>query len=535
MKSLRYKLTVCLFIFHSFVLQSGAQEVNFAKDHLIVKLKTTSSLSYSASSNAIQFGIPSVDAINTKYNCTTVDIIYDGKKHTPASPSIYLLKFKNAIDVNNAINDYKQTGLFQYIEPDYIGKGEGTVVPNDAHFYHQWALYNPGGIIFTADTFYKLPSKAGADIKMEQAWSIEEGDSSVKVAILDGGCNFNDFDLSGRLIKGWNYAYNNNDPTDDYGHGTVIASIIGANGNNNIGLAGVDWHCKMLIVKVQDSTNNGFYSNWEKGIYAAVDSGAKVINLSAGGTSSSTSLQDAIDNAWSNNVTVVTGMGNLDSNLVEYPAADNHVIAVGATDYIDQRAAQYSFSSGKSGSNYGNWISVVAPGNDIDGYYYRSNVDTIFNLWEGTSMSTAFVSALTSLLVAQDPTRTPDQIKNIIQKTADDTLENPSTGWNQYYGWGRINAYRALTNDTLLSVSNVVQKNDFAIYPNPTTGIIKIIHSQLLFPTTYKIMDEIGNIVQSGVLPTSNEINISGTAAGVYFISLNNKNYFAVKKILKIQ
>src|SRR6185312_5551084 len=178
MKSLFYKLAFFLFIFHGLVSPLSAQEANFAKDHIIVKLKTATDLSYSTNANTIQFGISAVDALNAKYNCTVVDIIFDGGKHTPASPSIYLLKFKDAIDVSNAISDYKQTGLFQYVEPDYIGKGQGTVVPNDAHFYLQWGLYNPGGIYFYADTVDKSPSKNGADIKMEQAWSIEEGDSS---------------------------------------------------------------------------------------------------------------------------------------------------------------------------------------------------------------------------------------------------------------------------------------------------------------------------------------------------------------------
>lgn len=301
---------------------------------------------------------------------------------------------------------------------------------------------------------------------MENAWSIEQGDSNIVVTIIDSGTKLDHPEFTGRIwtnyheipnngidddgngyiddVKGWDFANSDNDPMDDNGHGTNVAGIIGANGNNSIGYAGADWYCKLMILKGLDNNNYGYYSWWTEAIYYAVDNGAKVINMSLGGNSFSTTLQNAVTYALNNNVVVVVCMMNTNSNTVYYPAGFTGVIAVGSTNSNDTRSNPF-FWSPTSGSNYGSHISVVAPGNYIYGLNYQSNTK-YGSYWGGTSQATPHVSGLASLLLAQNPSRTPAQIKSTIETTAEDQVGNSSEdtpGWDIYFGHGRINAFNA--------------------------------------------------------------------------------------------
>jgi subtilisin family serine protease len=134
---------------------------------------------------------------------------------------------------------------------------------------------------------------------------------------------------------------------------------------------------------------------------------------------------------------------NANTDTAYYPAACRHVIAVGATNPDDTRSAPF-FWDKSSGSNYGKHITVVAPGNFI----YGIDPEGYDTYWGGTSQAAPYVSGLAALLIAQDPSRTADEIIDIIKNTADDGVGNPSEdkpGWDQYYGYGRINAYKALS------------------------------------------------------------------------------------------
>ena len=328
----------------------------------------------------------------------------------------------------------------------------------------------------------------------------------------------------------WNFAYGNNNPTDDYGHGTNVAGIIGANGNNSIGYAGVDWHCKLMIIKGLDSANHGYYSWWADGITYATDNGAKVINLSLEGTSSSVTLQDAITYAYSNKVTVVACMGNYNSVAPSYPAACSNVIAVGATNAHDCRVNPFFWGGG---SDFGPNISVVAPGNYIYGLDYKSNTN-YSTYWGGTSQATPHVSGLASLLLAQDTSRTPDQIKHIIEVTADDMVGNPAEdvpGWDQYYGFGRINAYHALQNPTLNVSTTAKQNNNVEIYPNPATGMVSIRVNAGNDPINYSVTNVLGRVVLNGMFSCStHQIDFSAQPRGMYTIRLNSNNFCFIQK-----
>jgi subtilisin family serine protease len=142
-----------------------------------------------------------------------------------------------------------------------------------------------------------------------------------------------------------------------------------------------------------------------------------------------------------------------------YPASYKGVLAVGATDTDDSRSERFSWGGG---SCWGRHISVVAPGNKIYGLDYIDN--TRYDVsWSGTSQSTAIVSAVASLLLSQKPERTSEEIKNIIIKTAKDRVGNPiedKPGWDEYYGWGRVDANLALRYELPETIITTDKKED---------------------------------------------------------------------------
>ena len=405
----------------------------------------------------------------------------------------YVLLLKPDQKLEQVIKEYLNTSLFEYVEPDYKGEGGGKrmllqTVPNDNYFSRQYGLVNDG-------SFDRAPAKPDADIDMDLAWDIETGDDSIIVAVLDSGLKLDHPELSGRLwinsnessdgndtdtngyaddLHGWDFANNDNDPTDDQGHGTNVTGIIGADAQNNLGYAGVDWHCRLMVCKVLDGENSGYYSWWAEAIYYAVDNGAKVINMSLGGSSYSNTLKDTVEYAYENGVVVVACMMNENTHEPYYPAKYETTIAVGATNPDDKRAAPF-FWSETSGSNYGNHLDVVAPGNYIYGLNYQSN--TKFNTyWGGTSQATPLVAGLSALLLAQDPTRSPDEIRNILRNTAEDQVGDATEdveGFDIYYGYGRINAEQALLQNSL-AFEEAERLPDLHIYPNPFSDQIGI-------------------------------------------------------------
>lgn len=425
-------------------------------------------------------GSSRIDALCLDFKAINIQKLVTGRKTTNHS---HVIQFPEGSDIQQIIDELYATGDIEYAEPDYKGSAGGKLVvaPNDPYYFRQWSLKNDG-------TFPLSPAVAGADIDMENAWEIQQGDSNVVVAIIDSGIKLDHPDFAGRIwmnyneipdngidddengyiddVQGWDMAYSDNLPIDDFGHGTNVAGIVGANANNEIGYAGVDWNCKIMALKGLESGNFGYYSWWAAAVYYAVDNGANVINMSLGGDSYSASFNEAVDYALDNNVVVVACMMNTNSNTTFYPAGFQGVIAVGATNPNDERAHPFYWSP-TSGSNYGEHISVIAPGNYIYGLHYLSN--TNYNTyWGGTSQATPHVAALAALLLAQDNNMTPAQIKSIIEVSAEDQVGDPAEdtpGWDQYYGHGRINAYNALLS---VSVNDLNSEEDIlSVFPNP--------------------------------------------------------------------
>jgi thermitase len=514
-------------------------------DRIILKLKNEpGSLGKSLSEQNL-VGNNKIDSVNQKYFIEKIEKQSTSKK---GKRFIYIIQFPQGTNIQKIIDEYYKTGEIEYSEPDYKGSGGGAqgIIPNDQYYFRQWGLKNNG-------TFSLSPSIAGADIDMENGWSIEQGDSNIVVGIIDSGTKLDHPEFAGRIwtnkdeipnngidddnngyiddVKGWDFANIDNNPTDDYGHGTNVTGIIGANGNNSIGYAGVDWSCKLMILKGLDNNNSGYYSWWSNAIYYAVDNGAKVINMSLGGLSTSITLQNAVNYALINNVVVVVCMMNSNSNTVYYPAGFNGVIAVGSTNSNDARSNPF-FWSLTSGSNYGSHISVVAPGNYIYGLYHLSSTNYGY-YWGGTSQATPLVSGLASLLLAQNPNRTPVQIKSIIETTAEDQVGNPdedTPGWDQYYGYGRINAFNALSLITGLD-SKYGEQQNILVYPNPSSGSFKIVITNDL-PSTCKIYNQTGQLIYSNKI-NSNPVEINeNLIPGIYFLIVESDKKIESQKII---
>jgi len=419
----------------------------FNSGEFFVKFKKDTNLFPLLINNIMTTGILSIDKLNIKYKVRDIKETILNVNKNPKNPElfesigldrIYTFKCDDDIDILSAIDHYKRDPLVEFAEPNYIGYG--CIIPNDASFNNQWGLHNTGQTGGTPD----------ADIDGPEAWNIKLGSYNVIIAIVDTGIDYNHQDLdthiwqnSGEIagnsidddgngfiddIRGWDFRNNDNKPLDDHNHGTHCAGIAGAETNNNIGIAGVMWMCKLMAVKSGSSSNSFNENHAANGIIYAADNGADIISMSWSFNWNPSVIENACSYANGLGCFLVAAMGNHGGSSLRWPAAYNTVMAVGATDDYDNRC---------SWSGYGSHINVVAPGLDI----YSTIRNNKYEYFWGTSMSTPHVAGLAGLLKAQDSSRSNSDIWTIIVNTADD-LGSP--GWDQYYGMGRINAYTAL-------------------------------------------------------------------------------------------
>jgi subtilisin family serine protease len=296
-----------------------------------------------------------------------------------------------------------------------------------------------------------------AKVQAPQAWNLTVGSASTVVAVLDSGINAAHPDLAGRILPGYNFLDNNADTSDGFGHGTAVAGVVFAAGNNGLGVAGIAYSCSALPVKVVDSSGFAAYSTIAEGIKYAVDQRARVINISISGSSPSSTLQDAVNYAWSNNVLVVAAAGNDSSDTPQYPAACDHVLAVSATEPDDSLAP---FSS------YGTFIALAAPGDNI--WTTQSGLSNPYGPWRGTSFASPIVAGAAALVASANPSLSNDEIASLLESTADDL--GPA-GFDTSFGYGQVNAFRAVsTANPALAASSATSDVAPAVTPTSPTN-----------------------------------------------------------------
>jgi subtilisin family serine protease len=389
-----------------------------------------------------------LETLNARYKLSGVRSLGGGVKQLSASNgNMLVMTLDGAADIQAAISEYRKLGIVEFAEPDYIVKNthREDFVPEDPMFIEQWGLKNTGNAI----SYYNSPvGTFGEDINVESAWDITMGSSNIIVAVIDDGVDTSHPEFSGRLVAGYDFVNDDNDPnplsTD--GHGNACAGIIAA-ANDGVGVIGVAPGVRIMPLKsLQDGS--GFHSDIVPAIYYAVDNGAKVISMSLGGTSSSLAYETAVNYAVSQGVVVLAAAGNDNvDNLVEphYPASYASVISVGAMSPCGLRKTPTT-CDGEFwwGSNFGN-LDFITPGTRIattdvsgSGGYSPTNYTPSFN---GTSAATPFAAGVAALILSLDPTLTPAEVRQIMQSSAVDV--GPA-GYDSDNGHGRVNALAAL-------------------------------------------------------------------------------------------
>ncbi len=388
---------------------------------------------------------------------------------------IYVFNFTEEVasNIENALAIITEasniTGV-QSVEFDWLKLETYQITPNDTLYNNQWNM---------------------TKISSEDAWNINMGNPNLWIAIIDSGFDLNHPDLNFTPNTAANPTHCNaddfisgNPPPYNAGssgifHGTACASIAAATINNNRGVVGVAGLCQIMPVRLGIKPTSARVA---AGINWARLKGASVASLSLG-TSSTTAVVNAVVNAWNAGMIICAATGNSGGNTfspaINFPASHANTIAVGASDRNDQRKRPASADGECWGSQFGPEIDVIAPGVQIwtadeqgaSGYNnnnggsidwacvnYDSSGDgngDYFAVFNGTSAATPHVAGLAALIMSTNPSLNNQQIRDIIESTCDkvspalyayaNTVGRPNGTWHKEVGYGRINAFKAVS------------------------------------------------------------------------------------------
>ncbi len=384
-----------------------------------------------------------ISKLAEKQGAIGVENLFQGYSSDSADGQWKVLKFEPDIDLLQIRTALSQGPSIAGIELNYKLSINAT---RDPMVNSLWGLNNTG----------QTGGRSDADIDAPEAWRIQTGSKAVTVAVIDTGGDYRHQDLAANTwrntreiagngvdddsngfvddVHGYDFVNRDGDPMDDNGHGTHVAGTIGAVGNNNIGVVGVNHNVSLMHLKFLDSSGNGDTLNAVRAVDYATRMGAKVINASFGGGGNSPSMFDAISRANNAGVLFVGAAGNNANNNDLNPAFPANydvpnVISVAATDHNDQLAGF---------SNYGrNTVDMGAPGVNI----LSTLPGNRYGSFQGTSMAAPHVAGAAALLLAQNSNQSPTQLKNLLMQTVDPvaSLQGKTvTG-------GRLNIYRALS------------------------------------------------------------------------------------------
>lgn len=310
--------------------------------------------------------------------------------------------------LDSTMSTYENLGYVRYVQPNQVITVDG--VPNDPEWSQQWG-----------------PQR----IDLPKAWALETGDfSEVLVAIIDSGIDYTHPDLSSQYVAlGYDWYNGDNDPMDDYSHGTHCAGIVAATINNSVGIAGVA-NVKIMAEKFLSSGGSGVALDAANSIIHAVDAGADILSNSWGGGAPDILIEDALKYAAANDVVIIASAGNSASDMPNYPAYYPQAISVSATNEYDQLAGF---------STYGSTIEIAAPGDSIYSTLPVSMGNYGFK--SGTSMACPHVSGVAALIKSAFPSWSAERIRERLQEATED-LGDP--GRDIYFGYGLINAWYAV-------------------------------------------------------------------------------------------
>jgi serine protease len=417
------------------------------------------------------------------------------------------LRVPEGKSIDEMLEQYRADPNVEYAEPNYIYHAYMT--PNDTYYSYQW----------------HMPA-----INVEAGWDISTG-NGVLVGIIDTGVAYENYssyqqasDLAGtNFVAGYDFVNNDSHANDDNAHGTHVCGTIAQTTNNNQGCAGVAFNCTIMPIKVLDSGGSGYISDIADGIYYAADNGCQVINMSLGGSSGSTTLHNAVQYAHNAGVTIVCAAGNAGTSAPQYPASYEECISVSATRYDNTRPSY---------SSYGSTIDICAPGGDIgvdqngDGYgdgvlqqTFAEGYPTDFGyyFYQGTSMASPHVAGTAAIVIAAGGgSMSPSEVRSILQSTATDL---GASGWDQYYGYGKVNVYAAA-----LAAQGGGNPPVANFVGSPTSGEA---------PLTVYFTDQSSNDPTSwdwdfgdGGTSTARNPNHQYTSAGTYTVSLTATNAY---------
>jgi len=433
---------------------NGEIIVKFNKPHKLLNMAQAAGFSIKRSVTD-QVEVKKLFKKNNKGKATAAAAGFD----TIDEPGVYKLTYKNRDDIYTVVDELKKDPDVDFVEPNYIYQTCDSA--QTFNFSIQWGL-----------------SKIGFPV----AWYVTQGDPGIVIAVIDTGVDYNHPDLAGNIwhntkeipnngidddgngyvddVIGWDFVSvpsdwvmpgedpgpADNDPMDFFGHGTHVSGIAAGKPNNDVGIAGVAWNCKIMPLRAgYTGYDGGGYLELEdiaEALHYAADNGANVINMSFGCEYDSQLLREAVEYAHSKGCIMVASAGNVDSydaGQPFYPAACDHVIAVSSVGSGDKISVwnMYAFS------NFGDFVDLCAPGTNIlstlpgGAYGYAS----------GTSMASPYVAGVAALVKSKHMDWTPDQVEARMKETADDVYAvNKQSFLQGKLGAGRVSAKRALGN-----------------------------------------------------------------------------------------
>jgi len=449
-KNLKFYFAICAIVLLYGIQALMAQTIDrYALDGAIYfKFKDNAPMNFSVKAGKVlPENIPFLSEIKDKYSIVSVRNTF-WQTTEPKLHRIFKVQFNKKEMVEQLIRDIASQPEVEYAE-------KAPYFP---------IRFTPNDYGTTAGNNWHLTK-----ISAQQAWDITHGSANVKVAIVDNAIQVGHSDLASKVVAAIDLGDNDSDPTppsntDVWSHGTHTSGLAVAATNNSNGISSIGFDCSLIAIKAGADADGGQgISAMFEGITWAADHDADIISMSFGGPSYFQTMQMIIDYAYNKGCVLVSAAGNNGDgsedqnnvNYIGYPAACNHVIAVGATNGNDKAA---------SFSEYGTWIDVMAPGgyqNDgglldmiLNNSVYSCYAGNSYGKMPGTSMACPITAGLCALMKAVDPNISVDRLTYFLKASCDNIESLQDANHQGMVGAGRINAFKAvkMVQDSMQSV-----------------------------------------------------------------------------------